>query len=790
MRILKNVLVSVIILMVLMGLVFPYIAQWTGNFSDSVVEGYITRSGYVAYGATGLTAGRVPYAASSTTLTDDADMTWNAGTATLSVYNIDAPTGRGATYVVAASDAPAHVKAQADYVCTKVGAFDDFDTIAQTAIDAAASVNGTVAFTAGDFYPEHHVHVKSNVKLELGTATFYWDVADGAVEGLFFAEGSVTATYSILASNCAKGANSVTVAGGEGALFAVGDYVWLGSTNVAVTSADGAFADGEFHKISSISTDTIYFDNTPTYRAYATADAATLTKLAMITNFEITGGNFIGSNDETVTPTVASAMIRLYICSEFKVHNTRIIGLNNYGIYVCDCMRGEVHGNYLEVRSKTGLDCYPIAVTGSCNNLDIHNNNISGGSHCFAANANTHGAPVMINVHHNNFTSSILATKPAVDVHESDSFLWNFDYNTIQSYSEGLSPGCIQFSATGNKIYSYSACILPRNATGGWHNVLLKDNYCYSATSYLVASTNTAMQYLLIDGLYQMGQGIQPLIWIEPATQVHARVDINNVRSTYGVITNTKPIINILKIDEVNISNCHITLAMASGLDLRNIARGRLSNNTISNSGLSGSTSAAVYLNATSNITIHGNTLCDNQAVPTQDYGIYATSSTGTTVYDNTFYGNTASPILAGGISSSDRIYNNNGYIGRGEIRTYSGTIATLTQNAYNSLDNPFGQSVRVINFQIYVSTKATATSPNIDCGIGSSATTDYTTLFDNVSGNTTGFYDSQWTTTIGKQDIPQLWASGSGNRYLNMSIKDAAATGMVATYVITVMGN
>jgi len=42
---------------------------------------------------------------------------------------------------------------------------------------------------------------------------------------------------------------------------------------------------------------------------------------------------------------------------------------------------------------------------------------------------------------------------------------------------------------------------------------------------------------------------------------------------------------------------------------------------------------------------------------------------------------------------------------------------------------------------------------------------------------------------STGAQAQPILWQSGAGNRYLNMSIKDAAATGMVATYVVTVMG-
>ncbi len=129
------------------------------------------------------------------------------------------------------------------------------------------------------------------------------------------------------------------------------------------------------------------------------------------------------------------------------------------------------------------------------------------------------------------------------------------------------------------------------------------------------------------------------------------------------------------------------------------------------------------------------------------------------------------------------------GFIAPGETRIVSGKINTLTQDAFNSLDNPFGQAVRVLDLQIYVSTGATATAPNIDCGIGNSATTDYATLFDDLPGETVGFYTST-IATPGTQTVPQLWGSGAGNRYLNMSIKDAAATGMVATYTVTVMGN
>jgi hypothetical protein len=63
---------------------------------------------------------------------------------TASSWNI--PTGRTATYVVAASDAPAHVKAQADYVCD--GTADNFEI--QAAIDAVTG-GGIIHFSTGLF---------------------------------------------------------------------------------------------------------------------------------------------------------------------------------------------------------------------------------------------------------------------------------------------------------------------------------------------------------------------------------------------------------------------------------------------------------------------------------------------------------------------------------------------------------------------------------------------------------------------------------------------------------------
>lgn len=193
------------------------------------------------------------------------------------------------------------------------------------------------------------------------------------------------------------------------------------------------------------------------------------------------------------------------------------------------------------------------------------------------------------------------------------------------------------------------------------------------------------------------------------------------------------------------------------------------------------SVTTGIIINWTGSLKIIGNSII----TATTGISIGANSDK-THITDNTFLGVTT-PVSNSGTNTT--VEGNPGYIARGEIRTYSGTIATLTENAFNSLDNPFGQAVRVLALDVNISTGATATTPDIDCGIGSSATTDYATMFDDLPGETVGFYRSI-ITTPGTQTVPILWASGSGNRYLNMSIKGAAATGMVATYTVTVMGN
>lgn len=162
-------LIAAVIMLILLPVVVTSAntAQWA---TVTGAANYLTAKGYIVEGFAGVPANRVPFAdAAGDIMTSNAGFTFTPGTTTLTVPNLvvtgtlDAPTGRGATYVVAASDAPAHVKAQADYVCD--------GTADQTEINAAITAantagGGVVSLSVGTFTQSGRIELLSNVHLK------------------------------------------------------------------------------------------------------------------------------------------------------------------------------------------------------------------------------------------------------------------------------------------------------------------------------------------------------------------------------------------------------------------------------------------------------------------------------------------------------------------------------------------------------------------------------------------------------------------------------------------------
>ncbi len=171
--------------------------------------------------------------------------------------------GRCATYVVAASDAPAHVKAQADYACD--GAADDVEI--QAAIDAAATKGGIVHLSEGSFVTAAAIAMKTSVVLKgvsksyIPTATLGTYILPASdVKGVTVAAG----VYSYGIRNLTINGNNLSGRGieviGAGASVlqnigiiqtnAEGLYLastwdtWIANISVEFTKHDGVFVAG------------------------------------------------------------------------------------------------------------------------------------------------------------------------------------------------------------------------------------------------------------------------------------------------------------------------------------------------------------------------------------------------------------------------------------------------------------------------------------------------------------------------------------------------------------------
>lgn len=116
---------------------YAYYSPYGNTEVDTFTADNITNSS--------LTNTRVTFAGAGGLLTDDADLTFS-GT-TLTVTDLETPTGTGATFIVASSTANARSIAQADYVCD--GTADEVQINA--AIAALPALGGEIKLTEGTF---------------------------------------------------------------------------------------------------------------------------------------------------------------------------------------------------------------------------------------------------------------------------------------------------------------------------------------------------------------------------------------------------------------------------------------------------------------------------------------------------------------------------------------------------------------------------------------------------------------------------------------------------------------
>jgi hypothetical protein len=646
----------------------------------------------------------------------------------------DIPTGRGATYVIAANDAPAHMKAQADYVCD--GTADDVEIQAAFAAVAATGVRGSVSLV-GTFATSATINAVSNVDVS-GPATITV-TSNSNIHGVVF-DGVTNAIWDGITINRAGTTNGSQI-------FAVQFTKTVDSTtklhncvvnNSVISTGSDCFAVGIYIGSGS---GTFYSTEPDVSGCVVTCSGNGAGGVYGMAIYHGMGEPKI-SNTEVITTAAGSA-----------VYLTEWIGnawLDNV------TGRGFLNGFSTDGGSYTLTSCNFHAGAGSSSSAGIRLGNQGSGK---IYNTNGYSYPAQYS---NGMT--IVADNEA--------------------YIEGGYFGPERHDQL--KGWSVTAAVLPDNGQFrpdfteySWSLAGIFTLYITGTNPGVTLDIGTTVGGNQIASAIDISAGGVGKLLSVPIS-AHSLTAGAYLYATVSAVYTGK--IYVAYTASYDYLGCYGVLATGG------VVNGKT---TFKNSYIMGAVTGsdiAVYFNETK---ATNNLLFDNCYIRSQGGWALAYA----TIVQTRCPFNNCTFDLGGGTLTNYLAYFKTGlntflgYIAPGEIRTYSGTIATLTENAFNSLDNPFGQAVRVLDLQINVTTGATATTPDLDCGIGSSATTDYTTLFDDLPGETIGFYTST-IATPGAQTVPQLWASGSGNRYLNMSIKGAAATGMVASYTVTVMGN
>jgi hypothetical protein len=145
--------------------------------------------------------------------------------------------------------------------------------------------------------------------------------------------------------------------------------------------------------------------------------------------------------------------------------------------------------------------------------------------------------------------------------------------------------------------------------------------------------------------------------------------------------------------------------------------------------------------------------------------------------------------------SDTALIRDNDGYIGRGESRTYAVTITAGTENTTTYFQNPFAQNAWVTEVTLNLTTAASASNPTYDIKIDAdgSGVPDGAAFLD-ASPDTAGTYWS-WTNAYGgaatgvQTGLVTLASNASTSDWIGLCIEDAAGADTAGVMYVTLMG-
>lgn len=724
----------------------------TRNPSYSIIGGAVVATNITD---SGLTAGQAVYTDTGGLLSSEAGYEYNAVTNTLSVPNatvttanittLNAPTGRSATYVVAASDATAHVKAQADAICD--GTNDEVTINTYLALGSVKLLDGTYDIKAA-------VEVPSNTSLTGESWATILEVDNTAIP------------FQVVTNS--------DWAGGNTNIY-IGNFIIDG--NLDTTTNNG----GLVHLVNCTDSE---IDHVCAHHANTHGIEVVQSQRIMINNCMAygCGDDGISLDDGNFAPggTVGASVSRDILVNNCISHSNDGIGGWSAGFEINDGVERATFTNCIATGNHRGFDVHTHS--GNTPPAYITFNN------CIARNSTGVGATDYEKIYSGyGFT--------------------NWANNDVLAANHVSYVNCISIDNAGGGISlnktSYATiegCIISDNTRYG----IALLNYCYDVN---ISGCEINTSYVSGDARvdYQVGIFVQAF---ERLTISNNNINNMGEKGIFlGGVTTTITTSRDFIIDGNTIDNCANSGIRVQAYE-HDIIGGIISNNIVTDCGGApgsqigndtgitvGAFSAGISL---SGVSILGNK-CYNTDAIIQPYGILIDSSNATSVaevviIDNDVRGNTYGIHTNGsGTETITSCYNNKGYISPSEVRTASGSLTGGATNAILfSWHNPEAQDIFIKKVVINITT-ADADAANIDVGISDDATytNGGTEFFNDLTGEATGVYDSIATATIGQQTVWVLCqdSASATDGWVVAKILDNDGTSIVGSWYIEYCG-
>jgi Right handed beta helix region len=255
-----------------------------------------------------------------------------------------------------------------------------FNALIQSVINAIPTRDDTVQtkikIAPGDYINNAEITINDKYNLSIeGSGIGITRIKAGpslASNAIFAVNGSVSGTQKNLTANITLRSKTATMASGDAATFAVGDWVLIRSTLQYGTGGSASGDQGEIKQIASIAGGVITFRE-PVFDAYATANTANIIKI--LPSRKISFSDFTVDRDPGYTPGASVNWWRNFLVDRMYVNKVEIVDYpGQYGgcMQFSSCTNVIVSDCHLQQNIAYNFQ-YGISFHSACQNCVVSN---------------------------------------------------------------------------------------------------------------------------------------------------------------------------------------------------------------------------------------------------------------------------------------------------------------------------------------------------------------------------------------------------------------------------------